>query len=390
MRSFVMWDVLRAGFVLGFYLALLEIGLRLFNPAPARAKVPSMNLARNIRCEIRNDRISRLAPLVIHSKNSLGFRGPEPPSDFASALTLFVVGGSTVECKFLSDGKDWPMLVANRLKPEFPALWLNNAGLDGHSTFGHLLILKQYLIPMKPKAILFMTGPPDQALDDPNQFETSVFTRTGGPTLRNKAAGIIGQSEILSLLLNLRRKYQALHDGVGHGGIDLGKTDHLPDPAGSDLASLHQKNARALAGYRSRLSELAAICRRNGVEPIFITHPALFGPGIDPFTGVDLATTKVREGVNGRTAWISLGWYNQVTREVAKSANSLLIDLAAEMPRDSRYFYDYLHVTEEGATRMAEIVHARLLPFLVGTWPAYFQKNPGPGAVCPPSSVAGA
>ncbi len=43
------------------------------------------------------------------------------------------------------------------------------------------------------------------------------------------------------------------------------------------------------------------------------------------------------------------------------SANGVtLIDLAKSMPKDSRYFYDYLHFTNEGAVRVGDIIYAGL------------------------------
>ena len=40
-------------------------------------------------------------------------------------------------------------------------IWLNNAGLDGHSTFGHIILFKDYIVKLKPKIILFLVGAND-------------------------------------------------------------------------------------------------------------------------------------------------------------------------------------------------------------------------------------
>jgi len=42
----------------------------------------------------------------------------------------------------------------------------------------------------------------------------------------------------------------------------------------------------------------------------------------------------------------------------------LVIDLAREMPRNSVYYYDYLHYTEAGAAKVADIIYRDLRPFL--------------------------
>jgi hypothetical protein len=89
----------------------------------------------------------RLYPQIdrttVHTKNALGFRGPDPPADFASRLTI-TIGGSTTEGLFLSDGRTdrrdrW------RLEPEFPACGSAMPESTG-ATFGHLILLKSFIV----------------------------------------------------------------------------------------------------------------------------------------------------------------------------------------------------------------------------------------------------
>ena len=59
-------------------------------------------------CEIiarKKSASEKLDEKIIHTKNSLGFRGDEPPDDFNPALTVVTVGGSTTESIYISDGK---------------------------------------------------------------------------------------------------------------------------------------------------------------------------------------------------------------------------------------------------------------------------------------------
>ena len=95
-----------------------------------------------------------------------------------------------------------------------------------------------------------------------------------------------------------------------------------------------------------------------------MTQPALFGDGIDPATGVNLARIQVRGSANGRIWWRVQEMYNDVTRRVAADRHVLLIDAARELPKDSRLFYDLVHFTNEGAARMGEIIAAHLEPHL--------------------------
>jgi len=141
-----------------FALLLLEGFLRVYNPLGQRIYGDQIVLPRNMQRTIRNDGNPKLDELVQFSTNSIGFRGAEPPRDFDRALTVVAIGGSTTECLFLPNGKSWPEVAGTFLAPAFDPFWLNNAGLDGHSTFGHLFLLDQIVGPMRPKVAVFLIG----------------------------------------------------------------------------------------------------------------------------------------------------------------------------------------------------------------------------------------
>jgi hypothetical protein len=112
------------------------------------------------------------------------------------------------------------------------------------------------------------------------------------------------------------------------------------------------------------------ISRENAMEPVFITQPMVFGDGIDPVTGIDLARAGVN-GPNGRVLWRQLELYNDVVRKTASQHGVLLIDLAGEMPKSSEFFYDTYHFTNAGCAAVAEIIDKRLEPFLEKKFPNY-------------------
>ena len=75
--------------------------------------------------------------------------------------------------------------------------------------------------------------------------------------------------------------------------------------------------------------------------------------------------------VNGRVAWKVLELYNERTRRVALETGAHLIDLAREMPKTSRFYYDFLHFSNAGARRVAAILFDRLCPYLQRTFPGH-------------------
>ena len=137
-------------------LGLLEVLLRIYNPFQSRIKGNRIVLVTNKQYHIRNNIIPSLEPVVTVTRNSLGFRGPDPPANLADDLSIVTIGGSTTKCFFLSDDKTWTARLADLLLPSVPKLWVNNAGLDGHSTYGHLVLLEDHVRNIHPKVAIFL------------------------------------------------------------------------------------------------------------------------------------------------------------------------------------------------------------------------------------------
>jgi hypothetical protein len=262
---------------------------------------------------------------------------------------------------FLSDGKTWTDELARRLQQDYPDVWVNNAGIDGHTSYGHLVLLHQYVVRLRPKVAVFLVGANDVALDRPNTFDQGVqLTRSPARRLLNATAA---RSEVVSLGLNVLRAIRARERGLGHSEIDLTAAPRLvlDDDA---MVMVEAEAAALLPGYSSRLQEIVHVTREHGITPVFVTQPALFGEAIDPVTGVDLSHVQVNGRGNGTLEWRLLEAVNDVTRRVARENHLLLVDLARQLPKDSRYFYDFLHFTNEGSARVGAVVAAALLPYL--------------------------
>src|SRR5262249_36718178 len=138
--------------------------------------------------------------------------------------------------------------------------------------------------------------------------------------------------------------------------------DMAIDPAAA--AETKHKYEALLPAYANRLERIVALCREHGIDPVFVTQPALFGPVVDPATGVDLTRKQVNGRGNGQLEWQLLELYNDATRAGAADEHVLLVDLAHGLPKDSRYFYDFLHFTNESAQRVGSMVASALEPHL--------------------------
>ena len=340
---------------------LLEVTLRVYNPVAWRVRGNEIVLPVNHVYRFDNGEAKKLDPSTVHTKNSLGFRGPDPPRDFAQRLTVLTIGGSTTESLFLSDGRSWTDALTRRLEPSFPDIWVNNAGIDGHTTFGHLVLLRSFVTKMRPKVAVFLIGANDVGLSQANTFDEGIVPTAG--TLRRTATALAERSEVVNFGLNLVRAARARDRGFGHSEIDLATAQHL-ELNDVEIAKRVSMYRPLLPEFAGRLHEIADVAQTHGIEPVWVTQPALFGDLVDPTTGVDLAKAQVNGRGNGHVEWRLLEMYNDETRRVAAERNVLLIDLARELPKDSRYFYDFLHFTNEGSERVGEIIATHLTPHL--------------------------
>jgi len=337
-----------------------EAVLRFYNPFGFRIKGDNIVLPVGMRYEIENQgAYPGLDDRIIHLKNSLGFRGPEPPPDPERRLSILTVGGSTTECFYLSEGKTWPDVLASRLEASFPRLWLNNAGLDGHSSYGHTILVRDYLLGLKPKVIVFLVGINEIGLEKHRPFDESIKPRTGGLNFGSPVrliTSLAAYSEVVSLGLNLYR----YHLASGHRlepPREYGRrhAPHGPVPQ-NRLQAVQEKEAPFLEAYGERLSNLIRLCRRDGVRPVMVTQPTL----------------------NSDQVWITLEAYNEVTRRVCAQEEVPVVDAGRLMANRPEYFYDYVHFTNLGARVLGELIAAELEPYLAREFPEHLNP-PGGG-----------
>lgn len=341
-------------------LVLIEVFLRIYNPFQPRLRGADIVLPSYQKYAIKNMSIPGLDPVIRHAKNSLGFRGEEPPKDLSRRLSILAVGGSTTEQFYISDGHTWVDRAGEKLKKEFPSLWINNAGLDGHSTFGHAILLEKYIASLHPNIVLFLIGVNDIGRADLNR---GVDDGVMDSVYRGTVDFLVKKSAVANTILTIARTLRARDAGVAHSFIDLATLPVLDLPRAFISEKLRAEK-EYIPGYRDRVAHLILISQKNGIQPILITQPMLWGNAVDPTTHVDVGRARISAERNGFLQAELLALYNEETRRIGKEKNILVIDLAEFMPHDSRYYYDGIHFSNEGAEKVADIVAEKLISYL--------------------------
>jgi lysophospholipase L1-like esterase len=368
-------------------LGLCELILRVYNPLGFRIKGNKIILPINKKEIIHHEHgLGKLDKVVVHRRNSLGFRGPEPPADFSRDLTIVTVGGSTTECYDLAENKTWPHDLGVNLQRRFNHLWLNNAGLSGNSTFGHYILMQDFLVQLKPKVVIFLVGINDLGLRGERDFDQRIHGVNFRSLDRFLASAAV-HSELATAALNLYRYYFPKSVMINNQNdpqeTDFKKLSHfeVSDAARAALIKDHQDHY--LRPYKTRLEKLITICRKHNILPVLVTQPVLYGEGVDEASGVDLGHRFVAQDMDGATAWQVLELYNDTTREVGREQGVLVIDLARQMPKNSTYYYDLMHYTNAGAAQVANLIATQLTPYLAQKFPEYYRGATASGAATP-------
>lgn len=364
-------------------LGAIEAYLRIAQPFEMRLKGTEIRLPYYQTYELINEETydGKLDPVASHTKNGLGFRGPNPPSDFAAALTVLMAGGSTTEGFYIDDSKTWPMRVSNVLAPVFNNLWINNAGLDGHSSFGHLHLFEQHLKGLAPDVIVYLAGGNDMdgliertRYDDTLNYKPVLDPNRSNPIFREWMAK---KSELVGLLLAMYERRKV--DRIDGSSFYYFRNITERGPVALDTARNDDHRENFVPGYRERMTMLTEQTLSAGILPVLMTHPASFGYAgtIDPDEGIDVGHIGYK-GMNGATAWTILELYNDVTRAIAIELDVPLIDLA-RMPKNTRHFSDQIHFSIPGTQAVADYVAPRLCPILRERFPDHAEGDCPPG-----------
>jgi lysophospholipase L1-like esterase len=355
-------------FLVIFTLVAAEILLRIYNPFPTSVTGDKITLHSNTRRILENIKGHQLDGRVTILKNSLAFRGPEPPIDFQDYLTLFTVGGSTTECIIINEEKTWPALLSKELSKSFNNVWTNNAGLNGHSTYGHIKLLEDYIIPLQPKVCLFLVGCNDVDRPDLSRSDKTVYNEN-----QNFIVTLARFSRLVNVCLNFYRHHRARQRELVRG-MPYTLRGFPPKIINDSISSATISGLKPdVARYGTRVKKIIDLCREAQILPVFVTQPCVLGEGIDDITGVDLALFPYRN-MNGALLWKELKLYNEETKRICSEEEILVIDIANQLPKSSKYFYDIFHFNNAGCEKISELLSPELKKHLAMKFPS-FQKN---------------
>lgn len=263
------------------------------------------------------------------------------------------MGGSTTHDAAAGEGDTWPDVLEGSLRASGRGAVVANAGVDGHSTVGHIRSFDLWFsrIPgLNPRYVLFYLGINDRGI--PLDAIDGADTLVHDTALGRFRAYVENNSVLERAARTLRGWWLARAVGAQYGsGKPLAVESRWVTAA---LPEGWEERLRPrVDAYRCRLAVLHKKVQAFGAIPIYVTQTN--GDGRSNGNGVEEIA-----GSGGGLKFAELAQFNPALLDFCAEKRAACIDLAAELqfkPGDS---YDSLHTTPSGSRRIGEYLAGKL------------------------------
>lgn len=274
------------------------------------------------------------------SINSLGFRGPETTIPKPrGTIRLAFLGGSTTYCAEVSGNHAvWAHLVTESLSFRYPEIAFDyvNGGVPGYTTQESLRNLEFRIAQLEPDLIVIYHGTNDLSGDTRRLAEEQGLSNG-----RPGATSLLAEWSTLWFLLEKNWTVYQRQANARRGDNRLEfQPSELSAPFRQRLATLVRRAkevapAVALVTFSHRVRH-----EQSDEEKLHASNTSLY---YMPYMSVE----GLLEGFDE---------YNRVIRDVAIHQAVILAEAGESIPGNEENFVDSVHLTDEGARRIADLV----------------------------------
>lgn len=301
--------------------------------------------------ELRHD-VSNLRPgggIAIYRRDRWGLRGGHADP---SEIDILAVGGSTTNQLYHDESETWTAVLQRRFAEAGRVVAVGNAGIDGHSTIGHLASLEHWfprLSGLAPRLMLFYVGINDVLVEAHGRYDDIVATGIWGRVRRY----VSNNSALNRLYRIVRGAVRARRARVVYGQAPLKLVPFAADDATAALASANRADyLPRLDAYGGRLRAIAEKTRGFGARPVFVTQRR--GDAFLIRGRWHAATPRALKD------YAVQNFFNQTTLEICREVGAVCIDLARDIDLAPGDFYDPVHVDPVGSRKIGEFLYSRL------------------------------
>jgi lysophospholipase L1-like esterase len=316
--------------------------------------------------------------------NAAGMRGDPPGEQYA--YRILAVGGSTTICVYLDDEQAWPYQVQQRLNNALGAdtAWVGNVGRPGHTTGQHVLQVEK-LLETHPEidAVVLMVGFNDMSIH--LSFATyppkELLRLNSDPQRELRRAFSIHPDSEADLPWYARNAFGRLWRLAVWEPLESGGDVPVMDEKGAFVSSLRERRRQAtsfraelpdlssgLSAYVRNLDRIIDLAHEADVRVILVTQPTLWREGLSDYElsrlwagGPPFDRPKGSVYYTPEALAEAVELYNEALLGLCEERGVECLDAATQVPRTSVMFYDDTHLTEAGASRLADLLANHLL-----------------------------
>lgn len=285
----------------------------------------------------------------------------------------WAIGGSTTECRYVSENFRWP----DQVQP----YRLTNFGSSG-CALGDLYFNLEFLFahsPVLPEAVLLMEAVNDLSawkdyLASGGDLQVWARVRSRFHTTSRDARSVWGRKVwLIAWYASVRDRYPLRHFASWTARdyyLRLrakSSTGRAQAPLSTRAFDRFQRGPfEEFLRYREEIfKECLRLVSSRGAELILLTQPNAFRADYQPFEGIDLRDTPELEGgfASYPQTRTLLQAINQQTREWSQKYGLRLVDLEKEFEKESasRMLYDSVHYTAAGSEKVARLINRLLI-----------------------------
>lgn len=310
------------------------------------------NILRNFNYKYTNEFYGQINE-TYYQRDQYGLRDNcEDPSK----IDILTIGGSTTDQRYINLEDTYQSVLAEKLSDFLDKdICISNAGVDGHSTYGHIFSFKNWfnLIPnLKPKYVLLYIG-----------INDADFSRIVGPADGFDVIKSTGLKSILKksyIIQELRPVYRYFRDKIIKKNMIYGVhqkekikfTDYKAEKLSLSTRLLSKKNSLE---FEHRLKKIIFEIEKINSKYICVTQPHNM---ILNFNDKKKGLINVfGEEFNGLDFDYSLRSLNNI---IYKLCGSATIDLYKK-GLNKNFFYDSVHTSREGSRYLGNLMFEEIL-----------------------------
>jgi lysophospholipase L1-like esterase len=201
---------------------------------------------------------------------------------------------------------------------------------------GHIILMRDYVVKLKPDYVIFLIGI--------NDLAKSEFDQEDGFLINRKEASwrkLIKKSELITTISNVATALKTEKVSLKHGKNPKEYVnDRLNKMDDTQRTEFENNSASNLKLYLERVAELYDLCKSAAITPVFVTQP--------------------KYDDNHSYSWKAMQQYNEALLTYCSAQGIYSIDLANKLPKEITYYYDPIHFTNAGSEAIASILYPEI------------------------------